>query len=84
MRDDLIQGIVFSRSEVVNLRRLSRRERMVFKMLATKKSIRQITTSAHPTKSLALQSQHRDFVAIRGDENRQHDLKQLQDRLKSV
>ena len=84
MRDDLIQGIVFSRSELVDLRRLSRRERMVFKMLATTKSIRQITTSTRPTKSLALQSQHRNFVVIRGDENRQHDLKQLQDRLKSV
>ena len=82
MRDDLIQGIVFSRSEVVDLRRLSRRERMVFKMLATKNSLKHLKAAA-PGKPLArVMTPRRDFVVIRGGADRQHDLKQLQDRLK--
>jgi hypothetical protein len=78
MRDDLIQGITFSRSEMIDLRRLSRRERMIFKMLATKKSLQQLTT--RPTSIIS--TTPRTFVVIRDGAARQQDLKQLRDRLK--
>ena len=82
MRDDLIQGIVFSRSELVDLRRLSRRERMIFKMLATKISLRHLTTIVNNQPLTAPAHLPRNFVVIRGGNERQQDLKQLQDRLK--
>jgi hypothetical protein len=40
MRDDFIQGIIFSRSNLVDLRRMTRSERTMYKLLATKRTLR--------------------------------------------
>lgn len=40
MRDDYIQGILFSRTSHIDLRRMSTSERATYKMLATKNSLK--------------------------------------------
>lgn len=78
MRDDFIQGIMFSRSELVDLRRITRSERMMYKMLATKKALR--TWSVKPAKSTTART---DFIAVRSGSNRKKDMANLASRFKS-
>lgn len=78
MRDDFIQGIMFSRSNLVDLRRMSRSERMMYKMLATKRALRGWSTKPaveHTTVSGAP-------IAVRAGQNRQKDLDLLVSRFK--
>ncbi|HEY1063785.1 MAG TPA: hypothetical protein VGE30_00630 [Candidatus Saccharimonadales bacterium] len=77
MHDDFIQGIIFSRSTMVDLRRMSRSERMMYKMLATKRMLR--TWSVKPAHRPANQ---REFVAVRDGAHRQADLQALSSRFK--
>jgi hypothetical protein len=44
MRDDYIQGILFSRSDRIDLRIMSRSERNMYKMLTTKNTLRDWST----------------------------------------
>ena len=44
MRDDYIQGILFSRSDLVDLRRMNASDRRMYKMLATKNTLRDWST----------------------------------------
>lgn len=48
MRDDYIQGILFSRSDLVDLRRMNASDRRMFKMLAAKKTMRDWSTVKLP------------------------------------
>ena len=43
-RDDYIQGIMFSRTGHIDLRRMSHSERNTYKMLATKNTLRDWTS----------------------------------------
>jgi hypothetical protein len=78
MRDDFIQGIMFSRSNVVDLRRMSRSERVMYKMLATKHALRswKAKPAGHPDRST-------DFIAVRSGSHRQKDLQTLAARFKA-
>ena len=76
MRDDFIQGIMFSRSNLVDLRRMSRSERMMYKMLATKRALS--TWSVKPSHL----NDSGAAVAVRGGSNRQKDLDVLVSRFK--
>lgn len=76
MRDDFIQGIIFSRSNLVDLRRMSRSERMMYKMLATKRALS--TWSVKPSRLNVTGT----TVAVRGGSNRQKDLDVLVSRFK--
>lgn len=78
MHDDLIQGIMFSRSNHVDLRRMSRSERVMYKMLATKHALRswKVKPGNHADRST-------DFIAVRSGSNRQKDLQALTARFKS-
>ncbi len=77
MRDDFIQGIMFSRSNLVDLRRMSRSERMMYKMLATKRALR--SWSVKPN----AKSKPDSFIAVRDGAHRQADLQALASRFKT-
>jgi hypothetical protein len=78
MHDDFIQGIMFSRSNLVDLRRMSRSERLMYKMLATKHALR-----SWKVKPAGRTSRSTDFIAVRSGSNRQKDLQSLAARFKS-
>ena len=77
MRDDFIQGIMFSRSDLVDLRRMTRSERMMYKMLATKNALR--SWAVKPAKTTTTRP---DFIAVRSGNNRKKDMASLADRFK--
>lgn len=77
MRDDYIQGIMFSRSNLVDLRRMSRSERMMYKMLATRQALR--SWSVKPPSKMARGTA---YIAVRSGSHRQQDLQDLAARFK--
>lgn len=82
MHDDLIQGIVFSRSTVVDLRRMSRRERMIFKMLATKRSLSKFATQRKRMLHPEITPDRGHYAVVRAGAQRTEDLNTLVERLR--
>ncbi len=84
MRDDHIQGILFSGVELVDLTPHSHQQRMLLKMLAAKHRMHSWVTYLHSLSPISPDSKSKDFAVVRGGKHRQADIRELADRLKGL
>jgi hypothetical protein len=82
-QDDHLQGILFSRRQLVDLAQRKRHERMLRKMLATKQRMQGWLTKPQSYSPLT-PPVTKEFIVVRGGKHRHADIHRLARRFKDI